>query len=141
MSDKSELNSLKLFGIVFAVFCVSWFKSCQELKYMTVAKTCRTHVSSITRSTGRYGKHLGYKIHYNFINENTDKNVTGYTQTGRDGIDRYAEGQEVSVEYYGDEIFTSRIQGTGSVVWPAIFFIMLAALVVGVIWLFIPSKK
>ena len=142
MSQNAELGRFKLLLGIFVLFCLSAFKSCQEVKYRTGGKACKTTVSNITESTGRRGRHVGYKIWYAFKNENTGKTVNGYTETGLDGADRYHKGQELTIEYIGTEIFSSRIQGSGSLFWPTFFVLSVVAMIgsIVVFWRHVSEK-
>ena len=141
VSRESEMARLKLVLFLFIFFCVSGFKSCQELKYAVSSKTATCTVNNVTERTSRRGGHVGYKIWYSFRNENTGKMVKGYTETGLEGQAAYPEGTEVEIEYIGAKMFSSRIIGTGSVFWPVAFVLMTAGLVVGVVLLVRAAPK
>jgi hypothetical protein len=107
---------VRLMGIVFALFCVACFKSCEDIRYQSSGKTTTARVSSISEHRSR-GALTGYDVRYNFVNENTKRAVTGCTLVGSDESAKYTVGQELTIQYFGDDVFTSRIEGTGSHVW------------------------
>lgn len=135
MSEETLHPGFKIAGIVFILFCVSGFQSCQELKYMRSGKTVETTIDRITESTGRRGRLKGYSLWYTFVNENSNKAANGYTTVGINDVDDYTVGQAITIEYIGGTTFKSRIAGTSNYVAPTLFLVMTVLLIGSVVYI------
>jgi len=129
------------FGALFFAAC---FQSCTDLVYRVKGKTANGVVSKVTESGGRRGP--TYAVHYSFTNENRTekKRVNGNDPISEGEIADFYEGQQIPVEYYGDEMYQSRLAGRTA--WWAPWFLAgsLAGLIATVITLSItsgPPKK
>ena len=129
MDDENEgiSRSAKLLIFLFGLFCLSGIESCQEIRYRLSGKEAKATVSSISEETGKYGRTTGYKIWYDFVNEHTKRQVTGYTLVSVEKAEDYFKGQTVEIEYVGGEMFNSRLKGTSNRFWIALFGLSLLA--------------
>jgi hypothetical protein len=103
--------------------------SCQELRYSWSGKETTGVVTKIDVERGRYGNQTGYRVWYNFKNDNTNRQVDGYSVVDTEEREGYAVGHEVQVEYCGDEVFTSRLAGERNTFWLFVFFGSFAAMI------------
>jgi hypothetical protein len=109
--------ALRLGILMFSMFCVACFKSCEEIQYRVKGKETSTTIKSIDDAYHGRGGHDGYTVRYLFHNENTGRTVKGYTDIGPGERDRYEVGQQIEIEYIGGDVHTSRIRGTSNMVW------------------------
>lgn len=122
-------KSVRVFVFVFGLWFLSFFMSCQEIRYAWSGKDTTGVVSKIDVERSRYGNQTGYRVWYNFQNENTNRRVDGYSVVDTDKGEDYDVGQEVQVQYFGDKIFTSRLTGERNTFWLFVFFGSLAAVI------------
>ena len=127
---------------LFFLFCFSWFKSCKELKYATTATAVEAEIRMITEEHNRSGRHTGYRLYYVFEHADRGKLVRGNMAIGPGQSGKYAEGDKVTIEYFGEEkMFSSRIVGTGNYVWGTVFIGSLVLMVAGVFYLLYGPTK
>jgi hypothetical protein len=138
--EESISPGTKLAMLAGALFMVACFKSCEDLCYRWSGKQTTATVSNIAEQHSRGGT-TGYNIWYAFQNENTRKNVKGSTLVGAGEVHQYSVGQQVDIEYYGGDMFTSRIKGSGSVFWPIFFWATLAASIVGIVVMTVRANR
>ena len=107
------------FGILFFAAC---FQSCSDLVYRIKGKQANGVVTKVVESSGR--RRTTYAVYYSFTNENRTekKRVNGNDPISESELGEFYEGKEVPVEYYGDEMFQSRIAGRTSW-WAPLFLI------------------
>jgi hypothetical protein len=100
------------FGCLFFAACI---QSCTDLQYRARGQKGTGTVSKIVEQRGKYGT-VSYEVYYNFANLNRQgrKSVRGTDFVSAAEVGSYFEGQQVPVEYYGDEMFQSRIAGRSS---------------------------
>jgi len=136
--DKTDW-AVRAGGAILVLFVVSWFKSCEQLSYVTRGQTDHTKVSSISENRDKYGQLVGYTIHYGVNNKIAGRGMRGSSGVGIEDVENYDVGQSIEVVYVGDELsnFSSQIKGTENRFWPIMFVIFLLMLLAGVIWIVI----
>lgn len=141
MDDETPKWVLRV-GIVFTVLLlVACLKSCEEISYHSRGKRANTKVTAITENRSRAGLE-GYKIWYEFFNQNSQKAITDSTPVSIAAAAGYAVGDPVEIEYYGEDVMTtSRIRGTGSYFWPAFLLLSVAAFVGTTIVLTVRARR
>ena len=126
-----------LFGVLFFGAC---FQSCSDLQYRLYGKQTTGIVAKVTESHGR--RSTNYEVYYDFTNLNRQakKRVRGSDRISTSEVGDYFEGREVPVQYYGDEMFQSRIAGRNSWWAPLFLVFSFVGLVGTVIVLSISSR-
>lgn len=128
---------VRIGGIIIVLFFVSWFKSCEQLKYSASGITTRTTVSRISEAHNHEGTFIGYKIHYRVQIKGAGKAMKSSTVVGTDEVDNYTVGEPIEVVYVGNDSlsFSSRIKGTGTDNWVWLFYSFLALIACCIIYL------
>lgn len=133
------LHATHLVAAVFVLFCVSCFKSYEELQYLSGSRTVTTEITAIGEAysmSRRSMTQTGWKLYYPFDHVDSPKTLRGFTIVGMDEVDDYHIGQEVTIEYIGGrKTFSSRIVGTGSYAWVIPAGGCLVAMIVGVLYI------
>lgn len=117
----------KLILVVSVLFFFSCYKSWEEMWYWLSGKESQAQVTSIAERRGKYGRLAGYTVWYDFTNENTHQRASGSDPVSIDDAADYYHGQTVQIQYYGGDMPTSRIKGTGTTFW--VWFFVLSSLV------------
>src|SRR5579862_118582 len=112
---------------VSLVFIVAGFMSWKEFRFATVGRQAPATISKIKEQTDRFGTTSGYNVYYDFFNENTKKATHHFTLISPSDVDRYSEGQEVTIDYYGEKYPSTRLHGASYRGWVYFFFASLAA--------------
>ena len=107
------------FGVLFFAAC---FQSCTDLIYRMKGKSTTGTVTKIVETGRRRG--TTYAVYYSFTNENRTqkKRVNGSNPISHTELSDFHEGQQVPVEYYGAEVYQSRLAGR-STWWAPLFLI------------------
>lgn len=135
--EPEDIRSLK-FAIALSIpFFVSFFKSCDDLGYRMSGKTTTASIAAIVREPSS----PNYQVHYSFINPNTNQEAYGCTVVGSDEVHAYSVGQNVPIEYRGDDVVLTRIQGAGGWFWQTFFVVSLIAFVVFTVVMTIRSGR
>ncbi|MAZ67106.1 MAG: hypothetical protein CMF25_08340 [Kangiellaceae bacterium] len=107
MSDRALLW---LFGLTFILFCSGVILSYQEINYLLIGKEAEAQVFTIKKQKKLVDSmEVEYVIWYRFRNDNTRRMVESYFLTTEP--DHYALGDLLQVEYFGEDIFYSRLRG------------------------------
>jgi hypothetical protein len=122
-------TTVRLGVLIFGVWMVSCFMSCQELKYAWSGKEAAGTVTKVQPDQDRFGRRTGYKVWYEFQNANTNRMASGSTIIDSDEVADYAVGRQIEIEYYGDTLPPSRSKGTSNRFWVLLFFGSLAAMI------------
>ena len=122
-------NSFRVLVFVGLLFIVAAFMSWQEFRFATVGREAPATISKIREQTDRFGTTSGYNVYYDFLNENTKKAAHHFTLISPSDVDRYSEGQQVTIDYYGEKYATTRLHGANYRGWVYFFFASLTALV------------
>ncbi len=128
MEDESSSATFKLGIALVVLFFVSWFQSCEELRYRMSGKKATATVTNIAELVDKYGRRTGdAKMWYEFANDNTKRRASGSVSLRADEAQDYYVGQSMPIEYIGDEMVSSRLEGRTNLVWAALFVGSLAA--------------
>jgi hypothetical protein len=139
MDQEAGLARFKFAAFSLLLFVVAGFKSCEEIRYAVGSARTTATVTDHREERGRRGRPIGVRISYGFLKDG--KRVTGHTIVGEDEVEGYGKGREIEVDYFGGEIFSSRIAGTGSLFWPAVLLVGIAALGGSVAALWIEASR
>jgi hypothetical protein len=140
--ETDDTRALKIALVVSVPFFVSIFKSCDDMAYHMSGKTTTAVVSSIAEQRSRYGGLDGYNVWYTFVNANSNKQVTGKTLVGVNQAQEYFVGRTLDIEYRGDDLFSSRIKGSGGWFWQTFLVVWLIAAAALIIVLTVrPSRE
>ena len=91
--------SFKMLVFVSLVFIGAGFMSWQEFRFATVGREGPATISKIKEQRDRFGRTTGYNVYYDFFNENTKKATHHFTLISASDVDRYSEGQQVTIDY------------------------------------------
>jgi hypothetical protein len=139
--ETDDTRALKIAMVLSIPFFVSLFKSCDDLGYRMSGKTTTAVVSNIVEEHSRYGSVEGYKVWYTFVNANTGRQVSGNTLVGVSRAQDYVVGQTLDIEYRGEELFKTRIKGSGGWFWQAFLVVWLIAGVTFVIVMTVRTNR
>ena len=138
--ETEDSRALKIAMVLAIPFFVSFFKSCDDLGYRMSGKTATALITQIVQSSSRGGDDR-YQIFYTFTNANTQKSANGFTVVGADEVQAYAVGQNVTIDYRGDDVVLTRIQGTGGWFWQAFFVVSLVGFTIFTVVMTIRSGR
>ncbi len=124
MDLDEETRKLKAMLFVAVVFIASCFYSCNELKYARGGKRVEGRIDDVTESVDRHGE-TRRQLHYHYHNDAGELRQ-GFDTVGDDFV-RPASGK-LEVEYLPG---ASRLAGHRNVAALVVFFLSLAAMLVG----------
>ena len=136
--DKDEMDKFKFILFVGAVFLVSMFQSCKELKYTVFGESAQGRVTQTNAVEKIRGRGLSRReidrVHVHFVFKGED----GSTYRGQvETSPREAEAlraEEFEVAYMADEPkYTALPSSHRSIIWPSLFGVTLVVLAISVI--------
>lgn len=138
--DDYSSGSFKLLVFVGLLLCVAGFKSWQDFRFAVSGRQGKATITKIAENRDR-GRTVGYKLYFNFFNENTKKSSHHFILIGVGDVDRYSEGQQIDIDYYGEKYPLTRLHGTSNRLWVYFFFGSLAILSALIAYLAITSAR
>jgi hypothetical protein len=114
------------------VFFVAAYKSVDEFYYWHSGTKTRGLVTSVVEDRPE-GPRVGYVVWYAFTTRTTGRRMRGSADINATDRFKYVNGKPIDIEYFGDPFVKSRIQGTGSQFWPALFGISALATIACII--------
>ena len=122
---------VKLYGGVLVLFFLACFRSCEEIRYRIGGKTATAQVTQISQRIDR-GQFVGFDVSYKFLNENVHKYLTGVHPIPIDALGKFSEGQDLQIEYIGDDsTFSTRLKGETHMFWVWTLLGSVAVVIVG----------
>jgi hypothetical protein len=122
------------------LFFVACFESCEEVRYRWSGRETEARVCQLVDETS-YGRTTGCRVRYDFLNDNMGKQVTGFSIVSVEEGERYFVGQVIPIQYFGKELFSSRIKGQTNSVWIALLVISTVLMVSVTVVLTIKAKR
>ena len=135
-TSEDGIASRVVFGL-FILAILSLFKSCEQMKFSTSGKEATVEISHLTETRNRRMGPTGYQVWFNFVNENTGKQQSGNIQIGLDESFDFQPGQQIQIEYIGEDVtsLTTRLKGSGSTIWLVLGFISIVVILGGLAWM------
>jgi hypothetical protein len=140
MEQESLSAGTKVAIVVGLLFLVSAFKAWEDVRFRMSGKDTTARVATITEQRNK-GRLVGYNVSYDFRNENSQKNVKGISLVDVDERDNFVPGQPLEIEYYGSDLFRSRLKGRSNWVWTALFVSSFVAFVAGMVIMTIQANR
>lgn len=112
-------GSTKALLVLGVLICAAGFKAWQEFRFATSGRQGTGTITKIAEDKSR-GRTTGYKLYFDFNNQITNQPSHHYVIVGTADVDRYAEGQEIAIDYYGEKYPTTRLHGTSNRLWVAL---------------------
>ncbi len=120
-------------GIVCCVVCfVAAFKAVDEFYFRYSGTKTKGWVTSVIEDPPE-GPRVGYVVWYDFTKQTTGKRMRGSSFVPAAERFKYVNGNRIDIEYYGDPFLKSRIQRTGSRLWPVLFAISALATIASIV--------
>lgn len=138
--DEGMSGSTKALLVLGALICIAGFKAWQEFRFATSGRQGTGTITKIAQDKTR-GRTTGYKLYFDFTNQITNQPSHHYVIVGTDDVDRYVEGQEIAIDYYGEKYPTTRLHGTSNRLWVYFFFGSVALLIGTIAYLSIKSAR
>ncbi len=123
MDADAEAAKLKFMLVVVAVFLISCYMSCQELKFATKGKLIEATVTDIKERQTR--RSTVREVYYDYRRED---NQIWHGHAGVSDDYSVPRGTKIQIEYTGED---TRLAGQRNWVGLSIFFISLLAMIVG----------
>jgi hypothetical protein len=121
--------------LILPLVLLGTLKSCTELNYFFQGSAVETVISKKVDTKNNRYESSGMKLTYMFLNENTKKTVEGSHILSYSNHSHYKIGSKVTIEYYGDGIFVSRIRGAPNIQLPSILlFLIIYLMVILILW-------
>lgn len=140
MEQESISAGAKVALIFGLLFIVSAFKAWSDMRFLVSGKEATARVATITEQRSK-GRLTGYNVSYDFMNENLGKNVKGISLVDIDERDAFTPGQSLDIEYYGSDLFQSRIKGRSNWIWTTLFVVSTVVFIVGMVVMTIKANR
>lgn len=142
-ADDEDYTSRSFKALLFVglLLCVAGFKSWQDFRFATSGRQGTATVTKTVEDRDRLGRTTGYKLYFDFFNENTKKPSHHFTIISVGDVDRYPVGQQMEIDYYGGKYPSTRLHGTNNRLWVYFFFGSLTALAALIAYLSISTAR
>lgn len=138
--DEGMSGSMKSLIILGVLICIAGFKAWEDFRFATAGRQGTGTISKITEAQRR-GRTIGYNLYFDFNNEITNKWSHSDILVDVADVDRYAAGQEIAIDYYGEQFPNTRLHGTSNRLWVYFFFGSVSLLIGVIAYLSIKSVR
>jgi hypothetical protein len=139
--DEGMSGSMKALIGLGLLICIAGFKAWQEFRFATAGQQGIGTITKITEHHDRRGGSTGYNVYFDFSHPAMSKPAHSHIRVDAADVDRYAVGQEIPIDYYGETFPTTRLQGTSNRLWVYFFFGSVALLIGVVAYMSIKSAR